>query len=242
MDYFECETHLQSADDFYILIISIFTWLYDLELPDAHPDGLAETLFNVSKAVNTMVDGLGTSGFEDVIYPPLPPQQILYNRDIHSEDLRHPFYVYGDNMWRILLRRKVSLPEFECDTNYFPAFGPLLHVIAEGFVKKVFFVAEEWPEYLHSALREVHEYGGCGDDSCRWASHDYGDHDDADCPLLVRTPLEVEEGSSNSSLSSSLSSVDHTHTSPRCSTSISQLDEDGAYSVSSSNSANVQAD
>ena len=131
-----------------MLIISIFAWLYDLKLSDAHPDGLAKTLLNVSKAVNTMVNGLGAGGFKHVIYPPIPAQKNLFNQGIYSIEMRHPFYSYGDDTWYILLHRKVSLSELKSGTTHFLAFGPLFHAIAEGFVKQVFFVAEEWPEYF----------------------------------------------------------------------------------------------
>ena len=230
-----------------MLIISISAWLHDLKLSDAHSDGLAKTLLNVSQAVNTMVNGLGAGGFKDVIYPPIPAQKNLFDKHIYSSKIRQPFYAYGDNIWYILLHRAVSLSELKSGTNHFLAFGPLLHVIAEGFVKQVFFVAEEWPEYLHSALKEVHERGGCSDERCRWASHDYEAHDDTECPLLVNTALEEVEASSFTSLCKLPSPVGRSHTPTRSSESISQLGDvskevEGTQSISYSNSVTIQAE
>ena len=104
------------------------------------------------------------------------------------------------------------------NTDDLLAFGPLLHVIAGCFLKQIYFVAEEWPEYLHPALKEVHAYGGCSGESCRWASHDYGGHRHAECPLLVKTSPEVEANSS--------SSAGHTHMFSRYPSPCSWLSDD----------------
>ena len=242
--YFDCDTHLQSADDFYMLVVSVVEWLRDFELSDTQPEDLVKTLLNLSKAVNTMVNGLGTSGFQDMMYPPLPPRKLLYHKDIYPRDIRHPFYGYGDNIWRILLPQEASL--FEQGANHLLTFGPLLHVIAEGFIKQVFFVAEEWPGYLHSALREVHARDGCSDESCRWASHDYGDHDVTECPLLVKTSLEVE-ASSSTNHNELPPPIDQSHTPPRFSTSISRPGSvskvvEGTNPVSHSNPVTIQGE
>ena len=141
----------------------------------------------------------------------------------------HPLYGYGDTIWRILLPQKVPFAEPERATNHLLAFGTLLHVIAKGYLKSSFFLAREWREYLHPALREVHAHGGCSDENCRWASHDYGSHHHTKCPLLVETPLEVEVRSSTAS---------HTKpSSPIGRVSGSRLDDileegEGTYSVS----------
>ena len=192
--YFDCDKNLQSADDFYMLIVSVVEWLLDVRLSVTHPDDLVKTLLSISKAVNAMVNSpaLGTNGFWDVIYPPLPLRKRFYGKDISGRDMRHPFYWYGDKIWLMLLRRELPLSALERATDNLLALGPLLHVIAEGFVKQVYFVAEEWPEYLHSALRDVHIGGGCSDENCRWASHDFEGHDHNECPLLVKNPVEVE--------------------------------------------------
>ena len=188
--YFDCDKHLQSADDFYMLVVSIREWL----ISDTHLDDLVKTLFSISKAVNAMVNSpaLGTNGFRDVMYPPLPPKKYFYVADISPHDMRHPFYGYGDNIWHKLLRWEVPLSGLEWATSHLLAFGPLLHAIADGFVKQVYFVAKEWPEYLHSALRYVYIGGGCSDENCRWASHDFDGHNHTKCPLLVKNPVEVE--------------------------------------------------
>ena len=46
--YFDCDKNLQSADDFYMLIVSIVEWLRDVKLSDTHPDDLVKTLLSVS--------------------------------------------------------------------------------------------------------------------------------------------------------------------------------------------------
>ena len=242
--YFECDTHLQSADDFYMLVVSVVEWLINVKPSNMHPDDLEKTLLSISKAINAMVSGLGTHGFKDVMFPPLPPKKVALRT--YYEHMQYPFYLYGDNILRIMLRQEVSLSGHEHGINYLSAFGPLLHVIAEGFVKQVFFLAEEWPEYLHSALREVHIRGGCSDESCRWASHDYENHVHAECPLLFKTSPEVE-ASSPTSHSNLPPPVGQSHTPPRSSESISHLGDvskevEGTHSISHSSPVSVQVE
>ena len=48
--YFDCDKNLQSADDFYMVIVSVVEWLHDVRLSDTHPDDLVKTLLSISKA------------------------------------------------------------------------------------------------------------------------------------------------------------------------------------------------
>ena len=121
--YFDCNTHLKSADDLYMLIVSVLEWLRDVKLSDTYSDDLAKTLLSMSKAVNTMVNSLGNDAFQDVMYPPLPLNKHLF--DIYASDLlRPPFYWYGDNIWRVLLSQNVPFAEPKEPTNHLLASTP----------------------------------------------------------------------------------------------------------------------
>ena len=91
-----------------MLVVSVLEWLHDAELSNIHLDDLVKTIFSISKSINTMVNNLCNNRFQDVMFPPLPPNRLISALSLATRNLlRYPFYAYGDNVWRELLRQKV---------------------------------------------------------------------------------------------------------------------------------------
>ena len=69
------------------------------------------------------------------------PKQV-FSFNIYTSDLLHdPFFEHGDDVLRALLRQYVRFAD-PSDLSPLFVFGPVLHIIAEGFLKHNFFDAE----------------------------------------------------------------------------------------------------